>query len=99
MSVSDVTCRSSHTFQDLGPEMDSEKQSVGGISSGGAAGTGGEPATTTIKGKRVKDHRYTQHVSLLFCHLHTGHEGSVFNRTTNHRFLGGIVSCTVFTSR
>ncbi|KAK3873754.1 hypothetical protein Pcinc_021261 [Petrolisthes cinctipes] len=55
-------------IEDLAPELENEK-GTGGVSGSGGGGTGsgngGESiATTTIKGRRVKDHRYTQQVDL-----------------------------------
>ena len=46
--------------------MDNDKGSLGDVSTGvgGLVATNGEAAaTTTVKGRRVKDHRYTQQVS------------------------------------
>lgn len=56
------------TSQDLAPELENEKGTAGALGSGGGgtgSGNGGESvATTTIKGRRVKDHRYTQQVGV-----------------------------------
>lgn len=64
------------TSQDLAPELENEKGTAGALGSGGGgtgSGNGGESvATTTIKGRRVKDHRYTQQVSVLFLVLFMG---------------------------
>lgn len=55
--------------KDLAPDMENDKPPLG-VSTGGVSvsvGSGGESgATTTVKGRRVKDHRYTQHVSSVF---------------------------------
>lgn len=54
-------------MEDLAPDMENDKPPLG-VSTGGVSvsvGSGGESgATTTVKGRRVKDHRYTQHVEL-----------------------------------
>lgn len=55
-------------IDDLPPDIDHDKASIGDVSGsgGGMVTANGETtsATTTVKGRRVKDHRYTQQVDL-----------------------------------